>query len=240
MNNTNYACFKKGYIAGFPVFLGYFAVALTLGIAANAAGLSPLQAFLTSLTVNASAGEAAGFKLIMQNASYIELAIMILVANARYLLMSCALSQKIKPSTSLLHRLLIATDVTDEIFALSVSVNGWLNPFYTYGIIACAAPGWAVGTYLGVVLGNILPPSVVSALSVGLYGMFIAVIIPPAKENKIIRFLIIISMLLSFVTSYLPIAISSGSMIIILTVVISLAAAIFFPVSDIKEEENEA
>lgn len=246
MNKTNPGCFTKGMRDGFPIFLGYFAVSFTLGIAAKNAGLTPIQAALTSLTVNASAGEAAGFNLIAQNASYIELAIMILIANARYILMSCALSQKLKPGTSLIHRLLIGTDVTDEIFALSVSVNGWLNPFYTYGIITVAAPGWAVGTYLGVLLGNILPPDVVSALSVGLYGMFIAIIIPPARENKIILSLVIISMLLSYLTSVIPWfeAFSGGTVIIILTLVISLAAAIIFPVSENggqKEgDENEA
>lgn len=242
MTKSNSACFTRGLRDGFPIFLGYFAVSFTLGIAAKNAGLTPIQAMLTSLTVNASAGQAAGFKLIAENASYIELALMILIANARYILMSCALSQKLKSDTSLVHRLLIGTDVTDEIFALSVSVNGYLNPFYTYGIIVVAAPGWAAGTYLGVLLGNILAPNIVSALSVGLYGMFLAIIIPPARENKIICALVIISMLLSWITSVIPAfsAISSGTMIIILTVAISLAAAVLFPVKDKEADGNDA
>ena len=106
------------------------------------------------------------------------------VANARYLLMSCALSQKLSPDTPLWQRLLIGYDVTDEIFGISISVPGRLNPYYTFGAIAIAVPGWSVGTYLGVLMGNILPANVVSALSVGLYGMFIAIIIPPARKSK--------------------------------------------------------
>ena len=241
-NQTNKKAFLYGVRDGFPIFLGYLAVSFTLGITAKNAGLSALQAMLTSLTVNASAGEAAGFSLIAANASYFELALMILIANARYILMSCALSQKLKPGTSLLHRMLIATDVTDEIFALSVSVDGWLNPFYTYGMILIALPGWAGGTFLGVILGNILPASVVSALSVGLYGMFIAIIIPPARQNKVILSLVIISMLLSGAASVIPFfkGISSGTMIIILTLVISLGVAVLFPIKEKEADENES
>ena len=97
--------------------------------------------------------------------------------------MSCALSQKLSPDTPLWQRLLIGYDVTDEIFGISISVPGRLNPYYTFGAIAIAVPGWSVGTYLGVLMGNILPANVVSALSVGLYGMFIAIIIPPARKK---------------------------------------------------------
>lgn len=231
--------FRKGFRDGIPISLGYFAVALTVGITARNAGITALQAMLTSFLLNASAGEYIGFTLIAANASYIELIIMEAVANARYLLMSCALSQKLPPETSLAHRLLIGTVVTDEIFGVSIAVPGKLNPFYTYGAIVAAVPGWSIGTFLGVLLGNILPLRLVSALSVGLYGMFIAVFVPPARKSGIIAALVGISFALSFIVNRLAIfaAISSGIKIIILTVVISLAAAILFPV---KEESHES
>lgn len=129
--------------------------------------------------------------------------------------------------------------VTDEIFGIAIGVPEKLNPFYTFGAITVAAPGWAIGTYLGVLMGNILPANIVSALSVGLYGMFIAVIIPPAKTNKILAGLIIISMAVSWVFNSLPVfdGISSGIKIIILTVVISAGAALLFP---IKEDSDNA
>ncbi len=239
MHQTNTSWFLKGMKDGIPISLGYLAVSFTLGIAAKNAGLTAFQAMLTSLTNNASAGEFAGFTLIAANASYLEIAIMMLVANARYLLMSCSLSQKISPNTPLIHRFLIGFDVTDEIFGISISVPGKLTPYYTYGAIVVAMPGWSIGTYLGVVMGNILPSNVVSALSVGLYGMFLAVIIPPARKNKILAILITCSMIASFVCSKLSIfaALSSGMKIIILTVVIAGTAAILFP---IKEDEHDA
>ncbi len=154
--------------------------------------------------------------------------------------MSCALSQKLAPETSLLHRALIAFDVTDEIFGISISVPGTLNPFYNYGAMSVAIPGWAFGTLFGVIMGNILPQNLVSALSVGLYGMFLAIIIPPARKNKIIAVLVIISMAASLLFSKLPpfSSISEGMRIIILTVIISLTAALLFPVKDEETEEN--
>ena len=231
--------YKKGIKDGIPIALGYFAVAFTLGIVAKKAGLTAFQALLAAGLTNASAGGYAAFSIIAAGGGYIEMAITQLIVNARYLLMSCALSQKLSPETSTLKRAILAFDVTDEVFGISVSVQGTLNPFYNYGAMSVAIPGWALGTFFGVVMGNILPPSIVSALSVGLYGMFLAIIIPPARKNKVIAALVVISMVLSFFFAKLLVfaAISEGMRVIILTVAISLAAAILFPVKD--EEEND-
>ncbi len=230
--------YKKGLKDGIPIALGYFAVAFTLGITAKENGLSALQAMLTAGLTNASAGGFAGFTLMGENASYLEMAITQLIVNARYLLMSCALSQKFSPETSLLHRSLVAFDVTDEIFGISIAQKGHLKPFYNYGAMSIAIPGWALGTFFGVLMGNVLPISLVRALNVGIYGMFLAIIIPPARKNRVIAGIILISFALSLAFAKLPIVsqISSGFRVIILTVVISLFAAILFPV---KEDENE-
>ncbi len=235
----NKTWFQKGLRDGIPIALGYFAVSFTLGITAKNAGLTALQAMLASFTLNASAGEFAGFTLIAAGASYLEVALMEFVANVRYLLMSCALSQKIAPDTPLLHRLLIGYDVTDEIFGISISVPGKLNPYYTFGAIAIAVPGWSIGTYLGVVMGNVLPANIVSALSVGLYGMFIAIIIPPARKSKIVGAVVAFSMAASFAFAKLPVIsdISSGMRTIILTIAISALAAFFFPVKEDSDHE---
>ena len=140
-------------------------------------GFTPFQGFLVSLLNNASAGEYAAFAIIMANATYLEVAIITLIANARYLLMSCALAQRFAPGTPFWHRLLIGYDVTDELFGITIARPGSLNPYYTYGAILLAAPAWAIGTALGIIAGNLLPLRAVSALSVALYGMFLAIII---------------------------------------------------------------
>ena len=229
----NFKWYKKGLYNGIPIALGYFAVAFTLGITAKNAGLSAFEAMLTAGLTNASAGGYAGFSLMKENASYLEMALTQLIVNARYLLMACALSQKLSPKTSTLHRSLIAFNVTDEVFGISVAVKGELNPFYNYGAMSVAIPGWASGTFLGVVMGNILPIRIVSALSVGLFGMFLAIIIPPAKKNKAVAGCVIISFALSYAFSLIK-AIPEGIRVISLTILISFAAAILFPV---KEDE---
>lgn len=232
----NVKWYKHGIKNGIPIALGYFAVAFALGIEAKAAGLSAFEAMLAAGLTNASAGGHAAFTLISENASYIEMALIQLVVNIRYLLMACALSQKLSSEVSTLKRSILAFDVTDEIFGISIAVNGNLNPFYNYGAMSITIPGWALGAFFGVVMGNVLPQSVVVALSVGLYGMFLAIIIPPARKNKIIALLIAVSMISSLGFSCLPILkeLSEGIRVIILTVSISLLAAVIFPV---EEEE---
>ncbi len=232
MNSSNRSAFIKGMRDGIPICLGYLAVGFTLGIAARNAGLTAFQAGLASLLTNASAGQYAGFTVIAENGAYLQMALMILIANARYLLMSCALTQKLQPGVGLIPRLLIGFDVTDEVFGVSIAVPGYLNPYYTYGVILLAIPGWCFGTALGVLMGNLLPARLVSALSVGLYGMFLAVIIPPARKDKIIAGLVIISMALSFAADKLLYAVSSGTRVILLTVIIAAAAALLFSVKE--------
>ena len=238
MELSNRQWYARGLKAGVPIGLGYLAVAFTLGIAAKNAGLTTFQATLTSFLINASAGEFVGFTLIGAGASYLEVAIMELVANARYLLMSFSLSQKLSPKTGVGHRMLIGWYVTDEVFGVSISAPGYLNPFYTYGAISLACPGWAIGTCLGVIVGNILPASLVSALSVGLYGMFIAIFVPPSKTSKVIGGLVLVSMALSFAFNRIPVfnGVSSGVKTIILTVAISAAAALLFPIREVKKD----
>ena len=228
--------FKRGFKDAIPIGLGYFAVAFSLGIVAAQAGLNPFQGFLCSLLVNASAGENAGFIAIKENVPYIQMAIISVVANIRYVLMSFALSQKIDPKGHFYHRLILGFFLTDEYFALAISQDPYCDPHYSYGAFTFAVPCWASGTALGIIMGNVLPERIVSALSVALFGMFLAIIIPPAKTSKPISILII----LSFVSSYLLTRLSdlSVSMItIILTLIIASLGAILFPRSRDNNEE---
>ena len=237
MTNENRQALMEGFRDGTPIGLGYFVVGFTLGIAAKNVGLNPLQGFIISLLNNASAGEYAAFMVIGSDAPYLEIAMMTLVANARYVLMSTVLSQKFSPDTPFYHRIFVGFDVTDEIFGISVARNGrWLNPFYNYGAMLTALPGWSIGTALGIIAGNILPLSAVSALSVALYGMFLAVIIPPARKEKIIGRAVAISFLMSVLAEKFFPEISAGNRTIILTILIAGAAAILFPV---REEQNK-
>ncbi len=238
MQMTRKEAFLKGMRAGIPIALGYLAVSFSLGIAAKAVGLTAFQGFLASLLNSASAGEYAMFSLIGAGASIVELIFVSIVANGRYLLMSCALGQRFSEDTPLIHRFGVGLYITDEIFSLSVSIPGKLNPYINYGAIAVAVPSWAIGTALGIIAGNILPARIVSALSVALYGMFIACFIPPAKKDKVLLFAIPVCFLLSYLAFRLPYIgeLSEGTRAVILTVVIASVLAVAFPVKDEEEE----
>jgi len=233
MNRMDY--FKKGMEEGMPVCLGYAAVSFSLGIAMKNAGIDPVQGFFMSMLNLASAGEYAGLRVITSGGSYLQMALMTFVANARYLLMSCAFSQKYTEDIPVIHRYFNGMAITDELFALGIRQNPF-DPFYYYGTMAVSVPGWSIGTSIGIIAGNILPPLLVNALSVALYGMFLAIIIPPCRKDLSIRYVVISG----FVSSYLAFRflsfIPEGTRIIILTVVLSAAASVLRP---LKEEEYD-
>lgn len=230
----------RGARDGVPIGLGYFAVAFSLGITAKTAGLTALQGFIASFLNHASAGEYALFSLIAAGAAYWEVAVVICITNARYLLMSAALSQKFSPDTPFIHRPLVGFGITDEIFGLGVARPGWLSPAYLYSAFLVADLCWASGTATGITAGNVLPANIVSALSVAIYGMFLAIIIPPARKDKVVAALVLISFACSFAFSVLPVVreLSAGMQTILLTVAISALAALLFPVR--AEEGGEA
>ena len=235
---TRGAWIRKGLRDGFPICMGYFAVAFALGIAARGIGMTAFQAGLMSAGMVASAGEFAALVLLSSGAGVIEMVSTCLVVNLRYFLMSCSLSQKLSPELPMFHRFFLAHCITDEIFGLSVAVEGYLEPFYSYAITLISVVGWTSGTALGVLVGNILPAWAVNALSVALYGMFLAIIIPPAKKDRFIAGLVALSMLASGLFSILPVlkTISSGFRVIILTLAIAGIAAVIHPIGDTPEE----
>lgn len=233
---TRKSFFLRGLRDGLPIAIGYFAVAFALGIKATAAGLTAWQSALLSFLNVTSAGEAAGIALLGAGTTYVELAFTQLVINIRYLLMSCSLSQKLAPEVNVLHRLLVGYGVTDEIFGISIAQDS-LSPYYNYGAIAVAVPGWTLGTLLGAVMGDILPVRAVAALGVALYAMFLAIILPPARKSRVIASLVAVSMAasagLTFICQHFSFTwFTEGFRIIALTVTISLIAAILFPVKE--------
>ena len=172
--------------------------------------------------------------MIGAGTTILEVILVTLITNARYLLMSCALSQRLSADTPMRHRLLIGADVTDELFGISIARKGYLAPQYYYGAMITSVPFWATGTALGIVMGNLLPARVVSALGVALYGMFLAVIIPPCRKSRVITCLVAISFICSYLAANLPFisCLSDGNRTILLTVLIAGIAALLFPVKE--------
>ncbi len=229
--------FREGLKDGLPICLGYLAVSFAFGIQAVSTGLSVFQSTLISLTNLTSAGQFAGLGIIAASGSFLEMAGVQFIINLRYMLMSAAISQKLSPEVSTLKRFGIAFGMTDEVFGISAARPGMLEPAYSAGAILIAMLGWTLGTFLGAYSGEILPAGLISALGVALYGMFIAIVIPVARDDKNIMITAMAAVLLSSIFTFAPVlnTISSGFRIIIVTVVSAGAAAILFPVDDAEE-----
>ena len=230
--------FLRGMSHGIPIFLGYLSVSFGLGIfAVSKAGLSVFQASAISASCLTSAGQKAGIDVIAAGGTLIEMILLQLTINIRYSLMALSLSQKLDKSFTTPHRLLASFGITDEIFAVCSAQKKPLTPAYMYGMIFIAAVGWVAGTALGAAAGELLPASVNTAMEIVLYGMFIAIIIPPAKKQHSVLFVVIMSAAISVVFKYCMPFISEGFAVIISAITASVAAALIFPVKD--EEETE-
>ena len=232
--------FKKGIKDGIPIGLGYLAVSFTFGMMSVSSGLSIWQAVLISLTNLTSAGQFAGLDIIVAGGSYWEMALTQLVINLRYCLMSFSLSQKMRRDEPWAHGYLVAFGITDEIFGVSASQEGKVSAFYNYGAMCMAIPGWTLGTLLGAISGSLLPDFIMSALGVAIYGMFLAVIIPPAKKNKAVLLVVVAAMAVSTLFAVVPglNKVSSGFVIIITTLVTAGGAAYLCPVKEDEVHES--
>lgn len=224
--------FLEGLKDGLPIGLGYLTVSFGIGISCHNVGMNALQGFLLSFLNNASAGEYGGITVIAEDAGMITIILMMCIINARYLLMSCVLSQHLPFDTPLAWRLLIGFDVTDELFGIAIAQPGKLSVWYYLGAMCAALPMWSIGTVIGILVGDILPVWAMHGCSVMLFGMFIAIFIPEGKKNKVVLGCILISFLLSYLAANIaPIAnLSEGMRVLILTIVISSVAAVLFPV----------
>ena len=215
--------FFKGVRDGIPIFLGYLSVSFGFGILCINLGLSVATAVGISITNLTSAGQVAGVGIIAAGGTLIEMVLTQIVINLRYSLFAISLSQKLDSSCTTPHRVLAPFGITDEIFAVSYAQEGRVKPIYMYGLILVSTSGWVLGTLLGAVLGQVLPASVSAAMGIMLYGMFLAIIIPPARQNRIIAGLVSTGFGLSFAFSRLPFtrSLSAGTRTIILTLLLA-------------------
>lgn len=234
--------FSRGVRDGIPIALGYLSVSFTFGMMAVAQGLPVWFAVAVSMTNLTSAGQFAGLSLIVTGGSLMEMALTQLTINLRYALMSLSLTQKLDRSVTAADRLWISFGNTDEIFAVASGQNGSVGKKYFLGLISVPYCGWALGTLLGAAAGNILPSSVRDALSIAIYGMFIAIIIPVAREKRSVLAVVLIAAALSCAFEWIPAlgGVSSGFVIIICALAAAGFGAWKFPVADEASEEQTA
>ena len=228
--------FKKGLLHGIPIALGYLSVSFGFGIMAVRSGLSVFSAVMISVTNLTSAGQAAGVEIIAAAGTLVEMALTQLIINIRYSLMGISLSQKLDKSFTVPHRLIASYGITDEIFAVASAQIHPVTPAYMYGLILISFLGWSTGTFLGAAAGEVLPLAVTNAMGIVLYGMFIAIIIPPSRKQKSVLSAVVIAAVFSILFRYVLTAVSSGFAIIISACAAAAAAALLFPVKEEAEE----
>lgn len=234
LNNT-----RVGIRDGMPIGIGYFAISFAFGIMAISYGLTVPEAIMISALNLTSAGQLAALPIISAGGSLIELALTQLLINLRYSLMSISMSQKFDKSIKLADRFYLALTLTDEMFAVSVGKSQTLGKKYLLSLLLLPYLGWTLGTAAGAIAGKLLPEIIVTALGVSMYAMFIAIIVPAAKDQKPIAICILISIILSLAFSYLPYLslVPNGFVIIISAIIASVTLALFFPIPDEPSEE---
>ncbi len=229
---------KKGVIDGLPIGLGYLAVSFSFGIMGTNAGLAIWQTVLISMCNVTSAGQFAGLNIMAAAGSYIEMIVSQLIINSRYSLMSVSLSQSVDKGFTTRYRLIFGHFITDEIYAVASSRGEEVGRRYFFGLCILPYIGWSLGTLLGAVSGDILPHSISTSLNVALYGMFIAIFIPPMKKALSVTVVVLISVSISVFLYFQPFfEISSGISVIICAVTASVIGAIFFPIKDNEAKE---
>lgn len=229
--------FVRGMCHGIPIALGYLSVSFGFGIMAVRAGLTPFAATLISASNLTSAGQAAGVDIIAASGAIIEMILVQLTINIRYSLMALSLSQKLDKRFSTPHRFAASFGITDEIFAVCSAQIEPLTPAYMYGMILVAFLGWVSGTALGAAAGQLLPAAVSSALGIVLYGMFLAIIIPPSRKQKSVLMVVLAAAAVSILFRYVITAVSGGFAVIISAVIASAVGALLFPIKDEEAEE---
>lgn len=238
--NTTFT-YKKGLKDGIPIALGYFAVSFAFGVTVVGQGLPALTAIFMSMTNLTSAGQFAGATVILALGTFLEIILTQAVINARYFLMGITLSQRLDDKFTLLDRLLCSFGITDEIFAVAVSYKKPVTKQYLYGLILLPFIGWSLGTACGALAGDILPDIITNSLTIALYAMFVAIVIPACMQDKKIAIVTVIAVLLSCVFYYIPSLneIPSGIAYIVCALVASVVGAIFFPVQEKEVLEDE-
>ena len=228
--------FKNGLKDGLPIGLGYLSVSIAFGIKASLVGVPVLITLLISMTNLTSAGQLDGLNVIASCGTLLEIILGQLVINARYFLMSISLSQKTDPTFTTSARLYTSAFITDEIYAVAVSKKNAISKSYFLGLAVLPYFGWALGTLIGALAGNVLPQIISSSLGIGIYAMFIAIIVPPMRKDVGIAFAVLFAISLSCTIFFLPpVKEFLGNFANIVTALIcAVISALFFPLKEDK------
>lgn len=226
--------YREGLRHGFPIACGYFFVSFTFGILGASLGFRWWESTLISMTNLTSAGQIAGVKTIAAGGSMFELALSQFIINLRYSLMGISLSQNMSEDVNRSKRALLGFGITDEIYGVAASRKTPVTTVYFLGLMTLPYIGWSLGTLFGAILGDVLPATVTEVMSLAIYGMFIAIVVPAAKESRRVLFVVILAAAVSCLMYYMPVLkeVSVGFAIIVSAVAAAAVGAWLFPPED--------
>lgn len=233
--------FRRGLKDGLPICLGYVSVSFAFGMTVTQSGMPLWVALFISISNLTSAGQFAGFDLIVNGAMYLEIAVTTFVINLRYFLMSLSLSQKVDKAMTLAQRFILSFGITDEVFAVAMQQKGAVSARYFAGLIVTPFTGWMLGTFLGAAATGLLPVGLRAALGIAIYGMFLAIIIPPTRTSRPVLTVVAVAAVLSCLFRYVPLfnGISGGWATILCTLITCAFAAYRYPVDEPREGAQE-
>jgi len=223
---------RSGIISGLPIVFGYFPVAMAFGLLAKNTQVSLRDSSLFSLFVFAGASQFMALDLIQAGITAGNIILATFLLNLRHLMMSASLSVRLKEIKKY-WLVFIAFGVTDETFSVTSLGNRNLSVPFLLALHGVSYASWVLGTIAGYLLGAILPVTVQSSLGIGLYALFVALLVPEIKKSIPVLFLSLFSGIVYAVISYFRLVPASWSLVI--TIIVASLAGVLL----IKEEATE-
>ncbi len=210
----------QGIQAGLPIFLGYFPIAIAFGALAVQAQFTWMEAVLMSVIVFAGASQFVGVSMFLAGAGAAQIIIATFFLNMRHLIMSLAVNDQMRKFT-FGWKGFLSFFITDETFALLTLGGGDgqsepRTPTYMAGLMITAYLGWVSGTVVGGLGAGFIPPEITTAMTVGLYGLFIGLLVPPARKSISFAAIALFSMILNWA---LGLFVDTGWAIVLATIV---------------------
>lgn len=231
MTSDNKSHIKEGFLLGIPLVLGYFPIAMAFGLMSKNTGLSFTETWFSSLFVYAGASQFMFLDLIRADVSAGGIILATFLLNLRHLMMSASVSVNLKKSCEK-YLPLIGFGITDESFSVLSFNKEKLHLPFVLVIISMAYLAWVAGTIMGYLVGEIIPPTLQTSLSLGLYALFAALLFPSFKVSNKFLILSIISGIIYASIYYMGI-LTAGWDIIVAILIGSMVGVIIFG----KEED---
>ncbi|MCK5197707.1 MAG: AzlC family ABC transporter permease, partial [Spirochaetales bacterium] len=167
---------------------------------------------LFSTVVFAGASQFMALNMIISGTPFMSIVAATFLVNFRHFIMSASLgSRLVKPRRWQVP--FIAFGVTDETFSVVMAREGKLPSVYVWVVSFCAYISWGSGTAAGFLLGAFIPDALGSSLGMGLYVLFMSLLIPEIKKGRKALLVALTAAVLNTLFGYIPFIGSSWSLV---------------------------